>query len=396
MLCERFEQELGDTEHRRVVEAVFQGKQRDYVRCCECGTTSHREDSFQDLKLAVPLEAASAPPGPDAAVSATQPADIQGALRELLAPEAMRGAEQYECECCGRKTDAERGVRLHTLPPVLTLQLKRFRYELRSGQRVKVNTELQFPEVLDMGPLIGAQPAPLPLSAAAGTSSVTASTTDKLPHPRSPPPPSTAPEPPLPLPEPSGEPAATGLPDPCPSAAPSLPYELYAVLVHSGSAAFGHYYALIKDLEGGRGEWHEFNDSVVKPIKPADLRRAYGGASSSGWGGGGSSAYMLLYRRCSAEPDAASDGQRTAVERSPASSTPPPHGLPTGGVPLYSESLTTDASKRLRVSPPAAPADAGPSGFDAMELDRDTSLDFSYGLADGADEEPNPYAAMEG
>ena len=46
---------------------------------------------------------------------------------------------------------------------------------------------------------------------------------------------------------------------------PNLQYELYAVLVHSGSASFGHYYALIKDLE--HGEWHEFNDSLVKPIK---------------------------------------------------------------------------------------------------------------------------------
>ena len=42
-------------------------------------------------------------------------------------------------------------------------------------------------------------------------------------------------------------PAAAGRP-----AAPLL-YELYAVLVHKGSANFGHYYALIKDLESA--EW---------------------------------------------------------------------------------------------------------------------------------------------
>ena len=29
------------------------------------------------------------------------------------------------------------------------------------------------------------------------------------------------------------------------------------MLVHAGSASFGHYYALIKDVDAG--EWHEFN-----------------------------------------------------------------------------------------------------------------------------------------
>ena len=55
-----------------------------------------------------------------------------------------------------------------------------------------------------------------------------------------------------------------------------MPYELYAVLVHQGSASFGHYYALIQDL--AHGEWFEFNDSTVKPIKASELKRAVGGA----------------------------------------------------------------------------------------------------------------------
>ena len=76
-------------------------------------------------------------------------------------------------------------------------------------------------------------------------------------------------------------------------------YELYAVLVHKGSASFGHYYALLQDVE--RGEWYEFNDATVKPIKPSELRRAVGGAESAASGGyswsGSTCAYMLLYRQ---------------------------------------------------------------------------------------------------
>eukprot|EP00310_Coccolithus_braarudii_P015546 CAMPEP_0183343100 /NCGR_PEP_ID=MMETSP0164_2-20130417/9077_1 /TAXON_ID=221442 /ORGANISM="Coccolithus pelagicus ssp braarudi, Strain PLY182g" /LENGTH=75 /DNA_ID=CAMNT_0025513851 /DNA_START=1 /DNA_END=225 /DNA_ORIENTATION=- len=66
-------------------------------------------------------------------------------------------------------------------------------------------------------------------------------------------------------------------------------YELYAVLVHSGSAGWGHYYALIKDLE--KSDWNEFNDSVVRPIKASELSKAFGGSEA-----GSTSAYMLLYR----------------------------------------------------------------------------------------------------
>ena len=41
-------------------------------------------------------------------------------------------------------------------------------------------------------------------------------------------------------------------------------YDLFAVLVHSGSANGGHYFAYIKDYRSGK--WYEFNDSRVTEI----------------------------------------------------------------------------------------------------------------------------------
>lgn len=38
-------------------------------------------------------------------------------------------------------------------------------------------------------------------------------------------------------------------------------YELFSIMVHSGSAAGGHYYAYIKDFETGC--WYCFNDQQV-------------------------------------------------------------------------------------------------------------------------------------
>lgn len=44
----------------------------------------------------------------------------------------------------------------------------------------------------------------------------------------------------------------------------SYNYELFAIMIHSGSASGGHYYVYIKDFENG--EWFWFNDCTVTPV----------------------------------------------------------------------------------------------------------------------------------
>lgn len=41
-------------------------------------------------------------------------------------------------------------------------------------------------------------------------------------------------------------------------------YELYAIMIHSGSASGGHYYAYIKDFK--TDEWLCFNDQSVSVV----------------------------------------------------------------------------------------------------------------------------------
>jgi ubiquitin carboxyl-terminal hydrolase 47 len=41
-------------------------------------------------------------------------------------------------------------------------------------------------------------------------------------------------------------------------------YELYSIMIHSGSASGGHYYAYIKDF--AKGEWFCFNDQSVTRV----------------------------------------------------------------------------------------------------------------------------------
>lgn len=49
----------------------------------------------------------------------------------------------------------------------------------------------------------------------------------------------------------------------------SLLYELFSVMVHSGSAAGGHYYACIKSFSDD--QWYSFNDQHVSKVKTVFL-----------------------------------------------------------------------------------------------------------------------------
>ena len=72
-------------------------------------------------------------------------------------------------------------------------------------------------------------------------------------------------------------------------------YELYAVLIHSGSALGGHYYAYIKNMSTQK--WYNFNDSSVTEVDSFErtVRGAWGGAKNNY--NSGANAYMLMYRK---------------------------------------------------------------------------------------------------
>jgi ubiquitin carboxyl-terminal hydrolase 47 len=51
-------------------------------------------------------------------------------------------------------------------------------------------------------------------------------------------------------------------------------YELYSVMIHSGSAWGGHYYSYIKSFEDGM--WYNFDDSTVSRISPKEIESVFG------------------------------------------------------------------------------------------------------------------------
>ena len=63
-------------------------------------------------------------------------------------------------------------------------------------------------------------------------------------------------------------------------------YYLYAIIVHEGSAEFGHYYIFIKNLD--KCKWFKFSDININEVTDAEVKQ-------NSFGGKNESAYYLIY-----------------------------------------------------------------------------------------------------
>lgn len=121
--------ESGDTEYPF---QLFSGKIESKVTCGHCGMTSSTLDPIEDLGLEVtPLAGAPSMPmggrrNTPSPVPTTALADVSHALQRFARAEDLDAA--YKCEKCSQVGKATKQMRLASVPPVLTLHLKRFRY----------------------------------------------------------------------------------------------------------------------------------------------------------------------------------------------------------------------------------------------------------------------------
>ncbi|KAK1947352.1 Ubiquitin carboxyl-terminal hydrolase 47 [Phytophthora citrophthora] len=329
VLLDALEKSFKDTVNETLVNDLYQGSLKDYVQCCECGYESSRIDNFLDLSLVI------RPFG-----STEMMKTVEEAIELFLRPEVLNKENQWMCDKCKVKRDAIKGLKFSKLPYILMLQLKRFDFDYATMNRIKLHNKVTFPKYLDMNsylsdenggvrgkiarkmsmerhelegknhhisqedimPAISTSPPPAPVLAAMGermrrlssmdeSQPVTFEKDDEK--------------------EDDDEDDVDGTatfdtwsptfdPEVMIKRSGSHVYELYSVLIHSGSALGGHYYAYIKSLESGK--WYNFNDSTVSEISDTELKTAFGGASGSGYSMRYSTcAYMLLYRLVNAD-----------------------------------------------------------------------------------------------
>lgn len=301
VMFDALEQKFKDTEQANLINDLYEGKMLDYVKCLECSTEKSREDTFLDIPLPV------RPFGSNVAYNS-----VEEALRAFVQPETLDGNNQYHCEKCNKKCDAHKGLKFMKFPYLLTLHLKRFDFDYSSMHRIKLNDKVVFPEILNLNSFVPTANYVIEHETIEETivKCDDCSTTDSG---------SALDDENCQCNEVSS--TVNGLDDNCHDddegidmstgnhheneknrrEEPKGPYmyELFSIMIHSGSATGGHYYAYIKDFQ--KNQWLCFNDQTVSRITEDDIRKTYGGGPTRGYYSSvyssSTNAYMLMYRQ---------------------------------------------------------------------------------------------------
>ncbi|KAL1416800.1 hypothetical protein MTO96_027510 [Rhipicephalus appendiculatus] len=311
VMFDALEHKFKHTDQAKLICQLYEGKLKDYVKCLECGSESAREDTFLDIPLVV------RPFGSNQAYGS-----VEEALRAFVTPETLDGCNQYSCERCARKCDAHKGLKFVRFPYLLTLQLKRFDFDPATMHRIKLNDKVTFPDVLDLNQFVRSESETESPSDDADTTDSGSALDDEAAVTSTSSGPSSSRQANGPCEDmgsdDEGIDVGSGSGSNADAAANArnlkrnvdtgpYMYELFSIMVHSGSASGGHYYAYIKSFT--ENQWYCFNDAQVTRVTYDEIRKTYGGGPSRGGYyissyASSTNAYMLMYRRVDKEQNA--------------------------------------------------------------------------------------------
>lgn len=72
---------------------------------------------------------------------------VPESLEDYFRPEEIEGVY---CEPCDQNTLQTKGPKLTRLPPVLTFNLNRIKYDMTTFDRIKINDRFEYPMELDL------------------------------------------------------------------------------------------------------------------------------------------------------------------------------------------------------------------------------------------------------
>ncbi|XP_033989202.1 ubl carboxyl-terminal hydrolase 18 [Trematomus bernacchii] len=148
---------------------------------------------------------------------------LEGCMTSFFEHQELRGINCCFCAKCEKKTPSKKGVKLLSLPRILSVHLKRFRNS--NGYTQKLDCRITFPETIDVSETVKE-----------------AFSSDFNQN--------------------------------------DCKYTLHAVVVHSGYASFGHYTAYMRHR--GSQRWYYADDSYVHQASWEEVQRSYGGNHSRG------------------------------------------------------------------------------------------------------------------
>lgn len=187
---------------------LFHGVTTYETVCLTCQQTSERNEGFTDLSLPIvhpPTNETNRKGGQMSITNAfmgVSNTNLQYCLNRYICAEELSGDNQYWCEACQMKRDAQRTIWFQELPPLLNVQISRYVFDRKKLVKKKLTDKVLLPLVLTV-----------PLKGKEGDSK----------------------------------------------------YLLCAVMKHHGTSAYqGHYVAEAMDWQSGT--WFEFNDEKVSVL----------------------------------------------------------------------------------------------------------------------------------
>lgn len=185
------------TQCKCVMHSTFSGQLESSVACGSCGAVTRTVDPLIDLSLEI-NHLNSNP-------------SLYDCLDQFTHNEALD--VKYKCQSCRKESKAHRSLRIKKIPPVLSIQLKRFKHNFANDTASKIDTKVEAPLFLN-------------LTKYASDYGTDAIDTNKV-------------------------------------------YELFAIVNHVGLVNTGHYIALVKN---STGQWFKFDDSVISLISHEEVQ----------------------------------------------------------------------------------------------------------------------------
>ena len=259
MFMDKIEFSLKPTQYKYLMKNIFLGETCSQLICKNgCGSIRNRFEDLAFLSLDI-----------------TNSDNLEQCLHKYSSEEII---DDFTCEKCNKKTQHIKRISLNKLPNVLVIHLQRMNLNYETFETVKVNSKLTYQLVINLKEYSTEEINKCKYTVSQNSEQYDEFSSKVYEH-----------------------------------TDDYYVYEIKGVVVHSGTAQFGHYYSFLKTDKQQHGIWFKCNDDRVSMFFVNMLpKETYGGTIEKHTENGGvndweeteqsKSAYMLVYERVKKSP----------------------------------------------------------------------------------------------
>jgi len=224
-----------------IIHRIFYGLLRSDVTCASCGFTSITFDPFFDISLDIPKPRVFKPGEKrrimedDANYTEDAGNTLKACLDRFTREERLGADEKFLCSQCHTRQESVKQLSMKCLPVVVCFHLKRFEQAANPRHSNKIDTFIEFPDVLDMNPYLSS--SVLLTKTTVSVAITTEATSTSL----------------------SSTSTSTTSGTSGTAAVEAAMYDLIAVVNHQGKMDNGHYTSFVKHID----MWFKCDDATI-------------------------------------------------------------------------------------------------------------------------------------